>query len=399
MPTLPGSACPGVAVLDAVLASTRLVAYAQAQQARWIAAFGRPGVAVPIGAVLTALGNRSDSLLTTHPIQPDPDDFEPDAVWENTKVFGDPIWDGEVEACAARFAAAELSAAMRIAPITAAAKLDTATTLIDRLPATHAALQPGHIDYGHAAVLLDTTANSDQQVCALLEQRFLPSHTTADHADDSDAAEVADPAAIMTPGQLRTAAERAVIDADPDAADRHAEHARSRRGIGVRGLGGDMSRLHADLLSPDAATAYALLDQLAQDLPKECRDGRGINQLRADIFADLFTHLATHGHIDLRSTDHPDADDPDAASRRDETSDSDEHLDDRRRGRPHTTDRRRPPTRDRRDSSTPEPSRPTPAPATRPPAATTRQHRTRGLRAGDVRHPPTDGRRQSHGRG
>ena len=107
----------------------------------------------------------------------------------------------------------------------------------------------------------------------------------------------------MTPGQLRTAAERAVIDADPDAADRRAEHARSRRGIGVRGLGGDMSRLHADLLSPDAATAYALLDQLAQDLPKECRDGRGINQLRADIFADLFTHLATHGHIDLRSTD------------------------------------------------------------------------------------------------
>ena len=186
-----GQRLPGVAVLDAVFASTRLVAYAQAQQARWIAAFGRPGVAVPIGAVLTALGNRSDSLLTTHPIQPDPDDFEPDAVWENTKVFGDPIWDGEVVACAARFAAAELSAAMRIAPITAAAKLDTATTLVDRLPATHAALQQGHIDYGHAAVLLDTTANSDQQVCALLEQRFLPSHTTTDHADDSDAAEVA----------------------------------------------------------------------------------------------------------------------------------------------------------------------------------------------------------------
>src|SRR6187200_750541 len=114
---------PGAGILDAVLASTRLVAYAQAQQARWIAAFGRPGVAVPIGAVLTALGNRSDSLLTTHRIQPDPDDFEPDAVWENTKVFGDPIWDGHVEACAARFAAAELSAAMRIAPITAAAKL------------------------------------------------------------------------------------------------------------------------------------------------------------------------------------------------------------------------------------------------------------------------------------
>ena len=169
-----------MAVLDAVLASTRLVAYAQAQQARWIAAFGRPGVAVPISAVLTALGNRADSLLTTDPVQPDPDDFEPDAVWENTKVYGHPVWDGEVTACAARFAAAELSAAMRIAPITAAAKLDTATTLLDRLPATHPPCKPGSIDYGHAAVLLDATADSDDQVCALLEERFLPSHTTTD---------------------------------------------------------------------------------------------------------------------------------------------------------------------------------------------------------------------------
>src|SRR4029078_3387681 len=103
-------------------------------------------------------------------------------------------------------------------------------------------------------------------------------------------------------------------------------HARSRRGIGVRGLGGDLSRLHADLLSPDAATAYALLDQLAQDLPKECRDGRGINQLRADIFADLFTHLATHGHTALRTTEHANEDDQDAASGENEPSGSDEHL-------------------------------------------------------------------------
>ena len=318
---------PPAGVLDAVMASARATASLQAQQFRWIAAFGRPGVAVPISAVLTALCNGPGVAFLGLPAE---EDFEPGKAWEDTSVYGDRAWHAAVVEQAAKFAAAELAAALRMAPLTARTRLAVATDVVDRLPATLAALQSGQVDYGHVAAMVEATAYVDGDVCAQVEQRLITAGAPA-AADEQpepeldldlgDAGDVdggdADvdggsprpgPAASMTPGQLRKAAERAVIDLDPDAADRRAELARARRGVGVRGLGDDMSRLYADLLSSDAAVAFGLLDRLASDLPPESVAGRGVGQLRADIFADLFAHLATHGHIDLRGGAFDDAD-------------------------------------------------------------------------------------------
>src|SRR6186713_1750785 len=74
-----GDVVPPAGVLDAVVASARATASLQAQQFRWTAAFGRPGVAVPIAAVLTALCNGPGVAFLGLPAE---EDFEPGKAWE-----------------------------------------------------------------------------------------------------------------------------------------------------------------------------------------------------------------------------------------------------------------------------------------------------------------------------
>ncbi len=184
---------------------------------------------------------------------------------------------------AAGLAEPELSAAWLVAPITARRRIADAHELVDELPDTFQALEDGRIEEIRARVIAETTHHIDPHLRGRAEQLIL------DRARPG-----------MSPGDLRRLASKVVADLDPDAAGKRAEQARARRGTDVRNLDDDLARFTADLAVEDAALTEALLDLLAQAIPTEARQGRGISQLRADLFADLFTELADTGLIDLR---------------------------------------------------------------------------------------------------
>lgn len=89
----------------------------------------------------------------------------------------------------------------------------------------------------------------------------------------------------QTVGELRAALSRAVLAADPDAAERRHRAARTDRRVQLHPHPDGMGALWAMLPADDATAIYARLDMLARDLPAE--DSRGMDARRADIFTDL----------------------------------------------------------------------------------------------------------------
>ncbi len=286
---------PAGGMVEAFLAAGRLMAWATAQEARWLAAFARPGVAVPLSEVLdAAMSADSDlSVHADHPLQPSDQDLgDQDRAYSDSAVYGDPSWDAVVAAHAARFAEPEVSAAMLVAPITARRRLDRALELVDELPYTLLALEAGEIDGVRARVIAESVNGLSADLKRAVERAVLPF------------------AAAVSPGELGRRAIAAAIVLDPDAAADRAESARQGRGVGVRNLGADLARFHADLDAGKALLALAVLDDIADHLPDDAKSGRGPNQVRADIFADLFAGLAETGHVDLRgnAAERPDVD-------------------------------------------------------------------------------------------
>src|SRR6185312_7903325 len=284
---------------QAVLTAQRVGSWARAQQHRWTAALARPGVAVPIADLLDAVAHRGDI----------PDELVERAAAGHA-VAGDPHWDALLAAEAASLVEPELSAAWLVAPITARRRIADAQELVDDLPATFTSLEQGRIDEIRARVIAEATHPLHPELRGRAEQLIL------DRARRG-----------MTPGDLGRLAAKIVADLDPDAANTRAEQARARRGTGLRNLGDDLARFTADLAVEDAALTEAFLDLLAHAIPPEARHGRGLSQLRADIFADLFTELADTGLIDLRGfrphTGTTDRDNPGSAATNDEgTTDS-----------------------------------------------------------------------------
>lgn len=277
----------------------RLTSWAQANLVEWMAAFARPGVAVPVGDVLDAAMSATSDMRVheSHPGQPTEDDRQARA-YASTSVHGDPLWDGIVASHAARIAAAEVGAVLHLAPITARGRVAEALTFVDDLPVTMNAWRDGRIDRVRAAIVAERTAVLDTAGIGAVEERIL-----------GPAAE--QPAGMLTPGRLRAAVDRAVIEADPAAADRRAEQARSGRKVQVFSLDDDMARFAADLPAPIALLAKEVLDTAAKNLTRSCRVGRTLDQTRADLFGDIVVSLARNGHVDLRagtsSAGHPSA--------------------------------------------------------------------------------------------
>ena len=310
---VPAEQLPPAVMMQAVLGAQRLASYAKAQAMYWTAALARPGVAVPVTDLLDSIAHRNDEQLPAGPIPPD----LADRAAAGTEVVGDPVWDALLALEAAGLAESELSAAWLVAPITARRRIADAQELVDELPDTFQALEDGRIEEIRARIIAETTAVLDPQLRRRAEAVIL------DRAKRG-----------MSPGDLRRLASTVVADVDPDAAGKRAEQARARRGTGVRNLDDDLGRFTADLAVEDAALTQAVLDLLAKAIPPQARHGRGMSQLRADIFADLFTALADTGLVDLRGLNpHIDPTDP---------ADTDTDTDRCRHGRhqPHS-DRRR----------------------------------------------------------
>ena len=272
-------------LVDGIRTTQRLINHYQAIQQQWIAALARPGVAIPLDQLVDACqhpGGRVPGAL--RPPDEIPEDLPVDNQGEPvlTRLLDHPAWREPLADTAARLASAEVGCALRIAPCTARARVERALSMLDTLPATYAAHRAGDLDGYRVSIIADRTAVLTGSQRARVEQRVL-----------SRAAE-------RTPGVLRDQVDRAVISADPQAAVGRSERARSGRGVQLDKDLDDMTVFRATIGCADGQLAFGVLDEHARSLTAAgLADGRGTNQLRADIFTDLFRTLAETGHAHL----------------------------------------------------------------------------------------------------
>ncbi|HYT10844.1 MAG TPA: DUF222 domain-containing protein, partial [Mycobacteriales bacterium] len=157
------------------------------------------------------------------------------------------------------FAVDELAAALHLGRGSAGNRLVTAVELT-RLPGTTTALRDGVIDLPRARAVVEAVTPLDDTTAQAVEARVLPK------------------ASARTVGQLRATLAKAVITADPAAAETRHEHAVAGRRITIQPAADGMAELWA-LLPADTATAvYTRLDHLARTTPAH---GRGMDARRA----------------------------------------------------------------------------------------------------------------------
>ena len=165
-------------------------------------------------------------------------------------------------------AVAEVGLMLRVSARTAAARVGDAWSLCTRLPGTLAALEQGRITLAKARILDTETMNLSPEHTALVEQQVLTK------------------ARQQTPGQLRTAARRAVLTADPTAARKRAERARRERGVRMWPESDGMATLSAYLPAEDAVGVFAVLDEHARQAGFP-GDERSMDARRGDALVDL----------------------------------------------------------------------------------------------------------------
>jgi hypothetical protein len=172
----------------------------------------------------------------------------------------------------------EIGAALACTTRAAAGQLDLAEDLINRLPAVHAAMLAGCIDYAKALLLSKATSGlSDEQARAVVD-RILPD------------------APRKTTGQLRARLDRLVIKADPKAAQR-----RYRKGVRARRLAHWRDHDGTSVLSGTglpverSMAAFGRVDAIARWLKDQQDETRTLEQLRADVALDLLQGLPVPG--------------------------------------------------------------------------------------------------------
>jgi hypothetical protein len=182
-----------------------------------------------------------------------------------------------------RAAASVVSAQLRISPGHARNRVELACELVECLPDTLAALAAGRIDGYRARVLVEETR---------------PLANTPELRTQVEA-ELLVKAGQQTGAQLRAAARRAVVAADPSTAEERHTRARAGRGIGVPikesdGMASCLIRMAAE----DLAAFWAAMDSAARRAKTDNPDDpRTLDQLRADTLADLCWSALDAGHL------------------------------------------------------------------------------------------------------
>ena len=254
-------------LLDGVVVAQRLINHVHAIQQRLIAAFCRPGVAVPAAGLVDLAGNDLADPLS------------------------DPIRAAVARQEAVAAASAEIGCALRLAPVTARMRCENALDLVDRYPATMAGQHAGDIEPYRARMIAESLAVLPTGLRPVVEQRITPA------------------AATHTTAALKRLIGREIIAADPTAAQRRIEQAKAGRTVYTRRGDHDTGILTAVVSAADAQLASAVLDAIADRLATDhlvtdgeadrLTGGRSHAQLRADAFTDLFRALATTGHVTI----------------------------------------------------------------------------------------------------
>jgi len=165
------------------------------------------------------------------------------------------------------FAVDEVASALRLIRPTAGVLVQLAVELAGRLAATAAALRAGSIDVPKARVIVEAVTALDDALATAVQERVLPR------------------AGRQTTGQLRASLSRAVLAADPAAAEIRHQRAVADRRVTVRPLADGMAGLWALLPADGAAALYTRLDRLARGAAAD--DPRPMDARRADALLAL----------------------------------------------------------------------------------------------------------------
>jgi hypothetical protein len=195
------------------------------------------------------------------------------------------VGTGPEQVPAAQVAATELAAGLALTPAAARLRVELAASL-NRLPGTRDALAAGRIDTVKARAIAEATDPLDPATAHTVETRVLGR------------------AGRQTATMLRAALRRAVIAADPAAAETRRAAATAGRGVWRETLDHGQSRLEWVAPSEQIETAHQWITGLAQRARTGDRDGaraagdvgdvRTLHQCRSDVLADLAEHALRH---------------------------------------------------------------------------------------------------------
>ena len=254
-------ALSGAELVDAIVASEKAMSLLAARQMGLLTEFARPGRAGDVSELVAELMDKGGQGR-----RPD-GDIDLDTV------------ETLVQERAASLAAAEVAAALQISPITAGSRVRKAQDLCEGLPATVRALAAGRIDRGRAWLIAERTAPLRPSLREAVQDRILPI------AEDRSA------------GNLRGLLDRAVIAADPQAAENRESKAKRERELVLRSLPDGMASVRAFAPADAAMSIFTLADLLADKTGTD--DDRPVAARRVDAWHDIAEQLLTHGYVDL----------------------------------------------------------------------------------------------------
>ncbi|KQZ06030.1 hypothetical protein ASD19_13085 [Microbacterium sp. Root53] len=217
-----------------------------------------------------------------------------------------------------RSMAAEFGVAARISDRTIRARMEWSVDLVDGFPATFAVFEEGRISEAHVRAIVDAGSRlEDEDARAEFERIILPRAVklTAGQlgsvARDEDARaefeRIILPRAVkLTAGQLGSVARKLADDIEPLPLEERHEEAMADRSVSVAPLPDGMGEL--TYIGP-AVTVYAMHDRATQMARTIYRtkgegDGRTLDQIRADVFAEItLAGLPTADLIDQHGGD------------------------------------------------------------------------------------------------
>ncbi|WP_219412528.1 DUF222 domain-containing protein [Pseudonocardia nigra] len=234
-------------LVDGIIGFDRLVAWAQARQARLLAEFARrrPGDAGDL-----AMADKASGV--------------------------------------SRYAPDEIGLALHLSRGTAKARLSEAVRLDAELAGARQVWEVGLIDQPKVRAICEATQYLTREQAGAVQDRVLAR------------------APKQTLAQLRAALARAVIAVDPQGAnDRHREARKDRRVV-VGDEKDGMAALWAMLSAPDAHSAHQWLTRLARGMG--AGDPRGMDARRADLLVALLTGQITYARHSVDGADPDSAD-------------------------------------------------------------------------------------------
>jgi len=259
------------ALVTSITAWRKVTSWAQAQELAAVAELARRR---RVAGAVEAGGQDCDRAADAGDRDPvaDTGRDDRDPVADVGRGGRDPVSRGDRDPVAeleAGFAPNEVALALTLTQGGAEYWMDLAVSLTRRLPATLAALAEGAIDLNRAKLIDQYTSSLDAGLAQAVERRVL---ARAEH---------------QTTGQLRASLQRAVLAADPAAAERRRQEAQQRAWVALfADHDGTASLSGRCLPAAQAAAAWARICAMAKAM-EAAGAGGGMDLLRAQVFVGL----------------------------------------------------------------------------------------------------------------